>query len=130
MLRSFLVSLDESDFDEKILPYASALARSANVALHLAHVHVPYPQLLPTDYYGWEGVGMRKPDDRDRKKEWDYLDETPAEEVVQQISNSIATAVEEGLLPDNAEAFIGAVAEPQAIVLKGRKVRIRGQHPV
>ena len=40
MLRSFLVSLDESDFDEKILPYASALARSADVALHLAHVQM------------------------------------------------------------------------------------------
>ena len=48
MLSSFLVSLDDSESDAQILPYASALARSADVGLHLAHVHVPHPptQLL------------------------------------------------------------------------------------
>ena len=77
MLNSFLVSLDESDFDEQILPYASALAQSADVALHLAHVHVPHPptQFLTTQF-AWEGVDMWEYDEQDKKEERGYLDET------------------------------------------------------
>ena len=105
MLRSFLVSLDESDFDEKILFYASALARSADVAVHLAHVHVPHPQLLPTDYYGWEGVGMGEPDDRDRKKEWDYLDET-AKRVGEQLHQTVTPALLVGEVPAAVEEYV------------------------
>ncbi len=75
MLNSFLVSLDESDFDEQILPYASALAQSALVALHLAHVHLPHPptQFLTTQFLTtllvWGGFDTLEYDEKDKKEE-------------------------------------------------------------
>ena len=112
MLSSFLVSLDQSDFDEQILPYASALARSAAVALHLAHVHVPHPptQLLATQY-GWEGVNMWEYDERDderhQKKEWGYLDET-AKRVGEQLGKTVTPALLVGEVPAAVEEYVKA----------------------
>ena len=112
MLSSFLVSLDESDFDEQILPYASALARSADVALHLAHVHVPHPPPhLMAAQYGWEGVGMWEGvdmwayDERDRKKEWGYLDET-ARRVAKQLGKTVTPALLDGEVPSAVEEYV------------------------
>ncbi len=112
MLSSFLVSLDESDFDEQILPYASALARSADVALHLAHVHVPHPPPhLMAAQYGWEGVGMWEGvdmweyDEWDRKKEWGYLDET-AKRVAEQLGKTVTPALLDGEVPSAVEEYV------------------------
>lgn len=106
MLSSFLVSLDESDFDEQILLYASALARSADVALHLAHVHVPHrPIQLPTTHYGWEGVDMSQYDERDREKEWSYLDET-AKRVGEQLGKTVTPALLDGEVPVAVEEYV------------------------
>ena len=104
MLSSFLVSLDESDFDEQILPYASALARSADIALHLAHVHVPYPPTqVMTTQYGWEGVDMWQYDEQDREKEWGYLDET-AKRVSEELGKPVTPALLVGEVAAAVEA--------------------------
>ena len=110
MLSSFLVSLDESDFDEQILLYASSLARSTDVALHLAHVHIPHPptQLLATPY-GWESVDMWEYDERDderhQEKEWGYLDET-AKRVGEQLGKTVTPALLVGEVPAAVEEYV------------------------
>ncbi|MCH7564555.1 MAG: universal stress protein [Gemmatimonadetes bacterium] len=106
MLSSFLVSLDESDFDEQILPYASALARSADIALHLAHVHVPYPPTqVMTTQYGWEGVDMWQYDEQDREKEWSYLDET-AKRVSEELGKPVTPALLVGEVAAAVEEYV------------------------
>ncbi len=110
MLNSFLVSLDESDFDEQILPYASALAQSADVALHLAHVHVPYPptQFLTTQFV-WEGVGvdMWEYDEQDKKEERGYLEET-AKRVGKELGKTVTPALLLGEVPAAVDEYVKA----------------------
>ncbi len=113
MLNSFLVSLDESDFDEQILPYASALAQSAEVALHLAHVHVPHPptQFLTTQFlttqFGWEGVDMWEYDEQDKKEERGYLDET-AKRVGKELGKTVIPALLLGEVPAAVDEYVKA----------------------
>ena len=106
MLNSFLVSLDESDFDERILPYASALAQSADVALHLAHVHVPHPttQFLITQFV-WESVEMWQYDEQDKKEERGYLDET-AKRVGEELGKTVTPALLLGDAPEAVEEYV------------------------
>ena len=110
MLNSFLVSLDESDFDEQILPYASALAQSADVALYLAHVHVPYPptQFLTTQLV-WEGVGvdMWQYDEQDKKEEQGYLEET-AKRVGKELGKTVTPALLFGEVPAAVDEYAKA----------------------
>ena len=110
MLDSFLVSLDESDFDEQILPYASALAQSADVALHLTHVHVPYPptQFLTTQFV-WEGVGvdMWEYDEQDKKEERGYLEET-AKRVGKELGTTVTPALLLGEMPAAVDEYVKA----------------------
>lgn len=110
MLNSFLVSLDESDFDEQILPYASALAQSADVALYLAHVHVPYPptQFLTTQLV-WEGVGvdMWQYDEQDKKEEQGYLEET-AKRVGKELGKTVTPALLLGEVPAAVDEYVKA----------------------
>ena len=113
MLNSFLVSLDESDFDEQILPYASALAQSADVALHLAHVHIPHPptQFLTTQFlttqFVWEGVDMWEYDEQDKKEEWGYLDET-AKRVGKEFGKTVTPALLLGEVPAAVDEYVKA----------------------
>ena len=117
MLSSFLVSLDESDFDAQILPYASALARSADVALHLAHVHVSrHPtQLLTTQFlspqFVWEGVDVweygHEKDEQDKKEERGYLDET-ARQVGKELGKTVTPALLLGEVPSAVEEYVKA----------------------
>ncbi len=112
MLDSFLVSLDESDFDQQILPYASALAQSANVALHVAHVHIPAPstQLLTTQFMWegvvmWEGADMWEYDEKDQQEEQAYLDAT-AKRVGKQLGRTVTPALLLGDVPEAVEAYV------------------------
>ncbi len=111
MLSSFLVSLDESDFDAQILPYASALAQSAEVALHLAHVHVPHPptQFMTTQFLTtqivWEGVDMWEYDEQDKKEERGYLDET-ARQVGKELGKTVTPALLLGEVPSAVEEYV------------------------
>ncbi len=106
MLNSFLVSLDESESDGQLLPYASALAQSAEVGLHLAHVHVPHapPQLLTTQF-AWESVNMLEYDEWDREKEWGYLDEA-AKRLSKQIGKTVTPALLDGEVPAAVEEYV------------------------
>ena len=108
MLNSFLVSLDESDFDEQILPYASALAQSAEVALHLAHVHVPYPptQFLTTQFSS-EGLDMWEYDEQDKREERSYLDET-AKRVGKELGKTVTPALLLGEVPAAVDEYVKA----------------------
>ncbi|MEE8148063.1 MAG: universal stress protein [Longimicrobiales bacterium] len=108
MLNSFLVSLDESDFDERILPYASALAQSAGVSLHLAHVHVPHPttQFMITQF-GWESVETWQYDEQDKKEERGYLDET-AKRVGKELGKTVTPVLLLGEVPEAVEEYVKA----------------------
>ena len=108
MLNSFLVSLDESDFDEQILPYASALAQSAEVALHLAHVHVPYsPTQFLTTQFSSEGVDMWEYDEQDKREERGYLDET-AKRVGKELGKTVTPALLLGEVPAAVDEYVKA----------------------
>lgn len=108
MLNSFLVSLDESDFDEQILPYASALAQSAKVALHLAHVHVPYsPTQFLTTRFSSEGVDMWEYDEQDKREERGYLDET-AKRVGKELGKTVTPALLLGEVPAAVDEYVKA----------------------
>ncbi len=108
MLNSFLVSLDESDFDEQILPYASALAQSAEVALHLAHVHVPYsPTQFLTTRFSSEGVDMWEYDEQDKREERGYLDET-AKRVGKEFGKTVTPALLLGEVPAAVDEYVKA----------------------
>ncbi len=108
MLNSFLVSLDESDFDEQILPYASALAQSAEVALHLAHVHVPYsPTQFLTTQFSSEGVDMWEYDEQDQREERGYLDET-AKRVGKELGKTVTPALLLGEVPAAVDEYVKA----------------------
>jgi nucleotide-binding universal stress UspA family protein len=106
MLSSFLVSLDATASDRQLLPYASALARTADVGLHLALVHVPHPptQLLTTQF-AWEGVNMAEYDERDREKERGYLDGI-AKRVGEQIGKPVTPALLLGEVPTAFEEYV------------------------
>ena len=108
MLNSFLVSLDESDFDEQILPYASALAQSAEVALYLAHVHVPHPptQFVTTQFV-LEGVDTWEDDEQDKKEERGYLNET-AQRVGKELGKIVTPALLLGEVPSAVEEYVKA----------------------
>ncbi len=108
MLNSFLVSLDESDFDEQILPYASALAQSAEVALHLAHVHVPYsPTQFLTTQFSSEGVDLWEYDEQDKREERGYLDET-AKRVGKELGKTVTPALLLGEVPAAVDEYVKA----------------------
>src|SRR5262245_24148942 len=69
MLRSILVPVDGTAFGEHALPMALSIARRAEAAVHLVHVHDPAPAATI------DGVAL--PDDLDervRQNEQAYLD--------------------------------------------------------
>lgn len=98
MLRSILVPLDGSSFGERSLPLASRIAKASGASLHLAHVHVPHEpeHLLSNTSFHWEGVDVGEYDDRQRRREEEYL--ADLEERLQGNGASVDRTVLEGEL--------------------------------
>ena len=76
MLQSLLVPLDGSEFSERTLPLAQALAKATGASLHLAHVHVPHPpdHFLSNTQFQYEGLDLEEYEAHHRDQEQSYLD--------------------------------------------------------
>lgn len=77
MLKSLLVPLDGSEFSERTLRLAEALARATGATLHLVHVHVPHPpdHFLSNTQFHYEGLDLEEYEERHRAEERSYLAE-------------------------------------------------------
>jgi len=80
MLQSLLVPLDGSEFSERTLPLAQALAKATGASLHLVHVHVPHPpdHFLSNTQFHYEGLDLEEYEAHHREQEQAYLDEVRA----------------------------------------------------
>lgn len=77
MFKSLLVPLDGSEFSERTLPLAEALARATGAALHLAHVHLAHvpDHFLSNTQFHFEGLDLEEYEARHKAEELDYLAE-------------------------------------------------------
>ena len=100
MLTSLLVPLDGSEFSERALPLARALARATGASLHLAHVHVPHApdHFLGHTQFQWEGLDLDEYEQRHRKRARSYLDSIL--ERIQDDGPTADTALLEGRIRD------------------------------
>jgi nucleotide-binding universal stress UspA family protein len=80
MLQSLLVPLDGSEFSERALPLAQALAKATGASLHLVHVHVPHPpdHFLSNTQFHYEGLDLEEYEAHHREQEQAYLEEVEA----------------------------------------------------
>jgi len=81
MIRSLLIPLDGSEFSERSLPLARAVARRTGATLHLAHVHrthVP-DHFVSETHLHVQGLDLAEHDERHRVEERAYLDARAAE---------------------------------------------------
>lgn len=80
MIRSLLIPLDGSEFSERSLPLARAVARRTGATLHLAHVHRSHvPDHFLTDtHLHVQGLDLAEHDERHRVEERAYLDRQAA----------------------------------------------------
>ncbi len=77
MLRALLVPLDGSEFSERSLPLARALAQATGATLYVVHVHVPYQpeHLLSNTQFHYEGLDLWEYDEHRLEVEREYLEE-------------------------------------------------------
>jgi nucleotide-binding universal stress UspA family protein len=80
MLQSLLVPLDGSEFSERTLALAQALAKATGSPLHLVHVHVPHPpdHFLSNTQFHYEGLDLEEYECHHRDQEQAYLAEVEA----------------------------------------------------
>jgi nucleotide-binding universal stress UspA family protein len=80
MLQSLLVPLDGSEFSERTLALAQALAKATGSSLHLVHVHVPHPpdHFLSNTQFHYEGLDLEEYESHHRDQEQAYLAEVEA----------------------------------------------------
>ncbi|NJD17929.1 MAG: universal stress protein, partial [Gemmatimonadetes bacterium] len=97
--------LDGSEFSERTLALAKALAKATGASLHLVHVHVPHPpdHFLSNTQFHYEGLDLEEYEAHHREQEAAYLADVVAR-------TSGETPVDTALLEGHVAEEVGRYA--------------------
>jgi len=109
MIRTLLVPLDGSEFSERSLPLARAIARQASGSLHLVQVHPPAiaGHLVSSSQFAYQGLDLEAYAERHREEARTHL-EGIARELTAEGLNARATVLE-GLIPETLAEHAEAI---------------------
>jgi nucleotide-binding universal stress UspA family protein len=114
MFRSLLVPLDGSPFSEHALPFALGIAKRADAAVQLIHVHVPLVYVT-----GISALDSGA-DERVKEREWVYLDRMLDRWQAAAPQVRLSNALLEGFAPDVLREQMSGKADLVVMATHGR----------